>query len=302
MTPPTGLLDKGTAIEEWIDLHFFRPLGLRLVRRLAPTRISADQVTGAAVAVGLLAGHLFLYRSIALNLAGLALFLVSDVLDSADGQLARLRGSSTLLGAILDGAADNVRFINLYIHLVARLILSHAMTPEGAIGLAALAGVCHSLQSAVADFLRQVYLFITTGRGRLDLPEDLDRGEAPKGLGRLTLLFYGPYVRRQARWCPKSAAAVRAVRRGTGEARHELAVAWQRTQARNVARCALIAQNVRFLLLALTACVGWPEGFFWLTLIPVNAALIWILVSHEHNAGRLLRSPALTGSLASESL
>ena len=40
--PPTGLSHKGEAVEEWVDLHFFRPLGMRVVRLLAPTRISAD--------------------------------------------------------------------------------------------------------------------------------------------------------------------------------------------------------------------------------------------------------------------
>ena len=124
MTQPTGLLDKGLAAEEWADLRFFRPLGLRLVQRLAPTRVTADQVTLASLLVGLAGGHLFLYADWRLNALGLLLLLVSDVLDSADGQLARLRGTSTRLGAVLDGLSDYARFLNLYIHLGIRLVLA----------------------------------------------------------------------------------------------------------------------------------------------------------------------------------
>src|SRR6059058_3195082 len=97
--PQNDLSHKGQAVEEWADLHFFRPIGIRIARALQPTGISADQVT--------LWSHVI----------GLVLFIVSDIFDSADGQLARLRGRSTLFGRALDGISDNLRFVNLYFHL-----------------------------------------------------------------------------------------------------------------------------------------------------------------------------------------
>ena len=284
--PPTGLAHKGDAVEEWIDLHFFRPVGLMVVRVLAPTRISADQVTVASLVIGLLAGHLFLYRNPALNWTGLALFIASDILDSADGQLARSRGSSTRFGRILDGISDNARFVNLYAHLLARLVLAHAMVPLGAVALTLAAGVSHSLQAGVADFIRQVYLYIASGSGELDLPEDLPpRATTPHA--NLGLWIYRSYVTRQARWCARSTALVRALRRNGGTA--GMAREWAERQAGTVRHGALIAQNVRFLLLAVTACLGWPAGFLWLTLGPLNLALIWVLWSHERIATRLGR-------------
>jgi len=294
VTLPNGLAHKGEAVEEWIDLHFFRPLGMRVVRALTPTRVSADQVTIAALLIGLLAGHLFLYRSPWLNAAGLALFIVSDILDSADGQLARVRGSSTRFGRILDGISDNARFVNLYLHLMARLLLAHAMAPSGVVALTFAAGVSHSLQSGVADFIRQVYLYIAAGSGELDLPEDLpSRGATP--LAALGLSIYRSYVTRQARWCARSTALVRRLRRTGGP--EGLAAEWAEQQARTVRRGALIAQNVRFLLLGLTACLGWPAGFLWLTLGPLNLALLWVLWSHERTAGRLGSLAAHPGEL-----
>src|SRR5438093_9273908 len=107
--PPNDLSHKGVAIEEWVDLRFFRPIGIRIARALEPTGISADQVTLWCILIGLVAGHLFLYRDPWVNAIGFVLFIVSDIFDSADGQLARLRGTSTRFGRALDGISDNLR-------------------------------------------------------------------------------------------------------------------------------------------------------------------------------------------------
>ena len=204
----------------------------------------------------------------------------------------RLRNNSTRFGRILDGISDNARFVNLYAHLLARLLLAHAMAPLGAVALTLAAGVSHSLQSGVADFIRQVYLYVAAGNGELDLPEDLPPSAATP-LARLGLSIYRSYITRQARWCARSTAVVRALRRGGGVT--ELAAEWADHQATTVRRGALIAQNVRFLLLAVTACLGWPAGFLWLTLGPLNLALVWVLWSHERTAARLghLAAPAV---------
>src|SRR5437763_17185875 len=71
--PPNDLSDKGRAVEEWVDLHFFRPIGIRIARALQPTGISADQVTLWSLAIGLVAGHLFAYGDRWTNLIGFVL-------------------------------------------------------------------------------------------------------------------------------------------------------------------------------------------------------------------------------------
>ena len=67
MKQPDALASKGRAVEEWTDLHFFRPIGLRIAGAASTTRITADQITVASLLVGLAAGHLFVYRSWGLN-------------------------------------------------------------------------------------------------------------------------------------------------------------------------------------------------------------------------------------------
>src|SRR5207237_69310 len=53
--PQNDLSHKGQAVEEWADLHFFRPIGIRIARALQPTGISADHVTLWPLVVGLVA-------------------------------------------------------------------------------------------------------------------------------------------------------------------------------------------------------------------------------------------------------
>src|SRR5438128_11325082 len=149
--PQTDLSHKGRAVEEWADLHFFRPIGIRIARALQPTGISADQVTLWSLMIGLVAGHLFAYRDRWTNLIGFALFIVYDVFDSVDGQLARQRGTSTRFGRGVDGINDNLRFGHLYFHLMSRLV--HGGVGWSAVLLVAVAGLAHRYQSAGVCFV-----------------------------------------------------------------------------------------------------------------------------------------------------
>jgi hypothetical protein len=213
--PLNDLAHKGEAIEEWVDLRFFRPAGLRLARALVPTAVTPNQVTLWAMLIGVVAGHLFWYSSRTANLIGVVLFVVSDIFDSADGQLARMRGTSSRFGRLLDGVGDNVRFISLYGHLLARLL--HAGWGSAGVLLVVVAGWSHSVQSAAVDFVRNAYLEIVDGAGgELDLPEDAE----VRGMGwhRLGSRLYRDYVRRQAFLFPRTARLIRAVRDGMAPA------------------------------------------------------------------------------------
>jgi len=289
--PPNALAAKGEVVEEWIDLRFFRPLGFWIANALRSTRASPDQVTIASLAIGLVAGHLMFYASPTLNAIGVALFVLSDVLDSADGQLARIRGTSTRFVRILDGVADNLRFINLYLHLLARL--AFAGFGWEALALAALAGASHSFQSAAVDFIRQAYLYLGIGRGsELDLPETIDRTKPRSFAQRIGAVLYRDYVRRQTWLFPRTAELVRAAGNDIAEPfRND----YRSRTTRDVVHCAWIGQNMRFLLLALTAIPGWPAGFFWLTAGPLNLILFALVIGQERAARAMLHvvaSPA----------
>jgi phosphatidylglycerophosphate synthase len=270
----TGTLaTKGDQVEEWIDLRFFRPIGIRIARALNGTRVSPDQVTAWSLATGLLAGHLLFYQSVWINALGWALFIVSDIFDSADGQLARLRGTSTRFGRILDGLSDSARFINLYAHLGARLVLVAGWPVAGGLALAAAGLLSHSWQASAVDFVRHAFLAMSqpgTDRGssELELPEDLTGNSIPARL-------YAAYVKQQARMFPATESLERRRRQGT------LSVAAREAYLRKAApllgRLGWLGQNARWLLILVTVVPGWPAAMLWITVLPLNL-MLYVLV------------------------
>ena len=99
---------KPLEVEEPIDVWVHRPLAYLLARAALPLPVSPNAITMVSIALGLVSA----YAMIAvfpqhLALAGAALFS-SAVFDCADGQLARLRGTSSAFGRMLDGVADLV--------------------------------------------------------------------------------------------------------------------------------------------------------------------------------------------------
>jgi CDP-alcohol phosphatidyltransferase-like enzyme len=290
--PPNDLSHKGRAVEEWTDLHFFRPIGFRIARALQPSGISADQVTLWSLLIGLVAGHLFAYQDRWTNLIGVLLFVVSDIFDSADGQLARLRGSSTRFGRALDGINDSLRFMNLYFHLMYRLVHGGAWWP-GAILLAAAAGLAHTYQAAAVDFVRNAFLSIGLGdKSELDLPEDLEGARGGTVLERFEARVYRDYVLRQSQLFPRTVKLIRALRRTT--ITPSFRAEYRARQEVVLPLCAWLGQNIRFLLLGVTAFAGHMSAYLWIEAVWLSLLLVVLLWIHESNA------TALGGMLSTE--
>jgi hypothetical protein len=280
------LATKGEPVEEWLDLRFFRPVGARIARAAYPTRVSPDFLTLVCLLVGLLAGHLFVYTSPWLNGLGFILFIVSDFFDSADGQLARLRGNSTPFGRILDGISDNARFVNLYAHLAVRLVHGGWSAPA-ALALVIAAGLSHSTQSAAVDFIRHAFLAIGVGRG-----SELDDGRAAAGaqprsvFRRLALGAYGAYVARQRRMFPRTWAL--AMLAGRNRVAAVTRGAYRQLAEPLLPRCAWLGQNIRFLLIGIAGIAGHPSAMLWATLVPMNLIMLALIARQEQVTGRVL--------------
>lgn len=109
---------KPRDVEEPFDYLINRPLASILVKALAKTRISPNQVTAMSGLVGLASGIVVgtapLGPSLQIPIGGLLLF-VSILLDCADGQLARLRGQSSMMGRALDGYVDVIPTASMFL-------------------------------------------------------------------------------------------------------------------------------------------------------------------------------------------
>src|SRR5436305_4503002 len=92
---------KPAEVEGYFDRNFYTPLGGWIARRLSRTKLTPNQVSWLSVGAAAAAAAAYLFPSLTGALAGSALFLLSGVLDSADGQLARATGRTSELGETL---------------------------------------------------------------------------------------------------------------------------------------------------------------------------------------------------------
>ena len=107
MAESTALAYKAYEIEELVDLYFYRRLGYVVAQAARLMRLSPNAVSMLAGVIGAAGGALIAWPHLAL--LGVALLVLHGVVDSADGQLARMTGRTSELGRILDGLAGHPR-------------------------------------------------------------------------------------------------------------------------------------------------------------------------------------------------
>ncbi|MFC1561983.1 CDP-alcohol phosphatidyltransferase family protein [candidate division KSB1 bacterium] len=77
-----------------------------LVRLIYPTSISSHQVIYISLVTGVASGYFLSRTEFASTVAGVILLLLKNILDKADGQLARARGTASRYGRFLDSISD----------------------------------------------------------------------------------------------------------------------------------------------------------------------------------------------------
>lgn len=101
---------KSKDTEEWLDVHFTRPIGLFFALIWERLGVHPNTITIISIFLGLAAGWMFHYTDPLHNLMGVVLLMLANFCDSTDGQLARLTGQKTMIGRCLDGFAGDVWF------------------------------------------------------------------------------------------------------------------------------------------------------------------------------------------------
>ncbi|OLT24216.1 phosphatidylglycerophosphate synthase [Nocardiopsis sp. CNR-923] len=98
--------------DSWWTVWLVDPLASRLVKVTANrTEITPNQLTLAALVLGLAAAVCFYLADWYWLLAGALLFHLSFVLDCMDGKIARLKGNGSVFGSWLDYVFDRVRVL-----------------------------------------------------------------------------------------------------------------------------------------------------------------------------------------------
>ena len=160
---------KSEDTEEWLDVHFTRPIGLVFALLWNKLDIHPNVITIVSIFLGVGAGWMFHYTDLLHNIYGVLLLMFANFCDSTDGQMARITGKKTLIGRMLDGFSGDLWFTSIYLGIVARLW--YQTIPGTDIEwrfwgflLCAAAGIgLHAKQSSLADYYRQIHLFFLLG-------------------------------------------------------------------------------------------------------------------------------------------
>lgn len=221
---------KSTDTEGPFELYVTRTPGYLWALLFRALHVHPVAVTLMSIVIGTLAGPLLCYDFLGVRwplYVGMLMLIWANWYDCADGQLARMTNQRTLIGRILDGFAGDVWFFSIYFFLCLRLtddLIPGAQWLSATFGLPRLmwgwsiwlicawAGFrCHGRQCAVADYYRNIHMWVQLGRERceLDTYQEVNaRYHSLKWLSRdwfekLYLFFYRTYCEGQENQAPQ---------------------------------------------------------------------------------------------------
>jgi len=265
-----ALAFKAYEIEELADVYFFRPLGAALAHAARILRLTATELTIAGCVIGVVAGSL-LYDE-RLGLWAFALLIVYGILDSADGQLARLTRTESELGRLLDGLGGYITYAVAYL-----AILAGFLSRGGGVSiilLAVLSAFAHTAQAQMYEYHRTSYATFAIN-GLAGPPEAEARIDLPWARALL-----GAYLRVQRRLIGRhdEVEAAMAARSHQGNVSPEDRARYRACFYWPVRGWNLLGDNTRFYAIGALAWAHHVEWFFTFVLVPMNIALalLWL--------------------------
>jgi hypothetical protein len=277
-----------------LDLYFYRRLGFQLAKFFAKLGMSPVGVTLLGGVFGIAAGHLYFYRDLTTNIAGMVLHVCANLLDNADGQLARLTGRQSREGRIIDSVVDHLIFTSIYVHLILRCFVEGAPPIFFLVALAA--ALSHGLQSGAADYYRNAYLYFVSQRSRGDFDSSAALRSDYQAFTwrklprqKLLILLYLNFTRQQEMISPVLKKLRETVDRLFDEQIPEWFAARYRTAAQPAFKFwGVLMTNTRMLLLFVVLLVDRPAWFFWIEITMFNLVLIYLLYRQRNMCRSLL--------------
>ena len=278
---------KSLDTEETIDLLFYRPIGYGWALLCRKLGIVPNAVTIVSIFIGIAGGVLLGYADLTYNVVGMALIVLANSLDSADGQLARMTGNFSRIGRILDGFCGDLWFITIYISLCIKMM--HQGWGAYVFVLAAVAGIFHARQASMADYYRNFHLYMIKGKNGSELDESSKLKELDQALPwkhkfwkKAMSFFYIRYTRGQERVSPSMQALRLLMKQQYGDDIPD----WLRTQFRQQSKplmkyTNILSFNTRIIVLFISVWADLPWIYFVFELTVLNLLLIYMIYSHE---------------------
>ena len=295
---------KARDVEETLDVYFYRPLGYVVARISKFLGITPNAVTIISIFIGVGAGFMFYYRDFVLNLWGILLWVIADVFDSADGQLARMTNHKSKIGRILDGVATNIIFVSLYLNLFARIV-NMGYSPWWFL-IVLMGAASHSVQSALADYYRNAYLMFVVDPQKSELHRSADLKIEYAALGKETNLvqrlltkMYLDYTVRQEKLSKNFQVLRNRVDQRFGKAIPD----WFREEYRKFNKplmkyYAILTTNTRMIVMSVCVLIDQPLWYFFAEAIGINIVMVLLTIYQEGLSKRLSDEIDLHGAQA----
>ena len=277
---------KSLDTEEFIDIHFYRPIGYKWALLFDKLGVSPNSVTIASIFIGMAAGVCFYFHDLWVNVIGMLLLIWANSYDSADGQLARMTGKKSAMGRILDGTAGDLWFISIYAAICLRL------TPEWGVWiwvLAATTGFFHGKQAAMADYYRNIHLLFLKGKSGSELSyspllkENFKKMSWRRGfIYKLFEAFYINYTVGQETWTPKFQRMMDIIRRKyDGQAPEWFRTAFRAKSLPLMKYTNMLSFNTRVIVLFTSLFIDMPWVYFLFEITVLNLMLLYMVRRHE---------------------
>jgi hypothetical protein len=277
---------KSMDTEEFIDIHFYRPIGYHWALLFDRLGISPNTVTVAGIIIGIAAGICFYFTNLSVNILGMFLLVWANSYDSADGQLARMTGKKSPLGRILDGFCGVAWFIAIYAAICLRL------TPSWGFWIwvmVAITGYFHGKQTSMADYYRNIHLFFLKGKSGSELSDSATlKGNYRKTSRTKNMLFqfldafYLNYTKEQEAMSPHFQAMMKIIREKYPEETPEwFRAAFRKKSLPLMKYTNMLSFNMRVIALFIALIINLPWLYFIFELTVLNAMLIYMVVRHE---------------------
>lgn len=287
---------KSKDTEEWLDVYFTRPIGLVFAIFWNKLGVHPNVITILSIFLGVGAGIMFGYTDLMHNILGVLLLMFANFCDSTDGQMARLTGKKTLLGRVLDGFSGDLWFVTIYFAIIFRLFNQNIPGTELhwhllIFVLAFVAGVmCHSPQSSLADYYRQIHLLFLKGKEGSELDNYAQQRQIyenlPKGkwFDRLFYYNYANYCKSQEKRTPKFQKMMEVVKERYGSVENmpqELKEQFIKGSRPLMKYTNILTFNVRAITLYVTCLLNCPWVYLLVEIIILSIIYIYMHKKHE---------------------
>jgi len=196
-------------VEEVIDLLLYRPLAFLVVISVYNTKIKPDHLTLMAMLLGITGGLFYSLGTHQSAISGAVCYLLFNILDCSDGQLARIKKNGSSVGRLLDGIADYIAAIAVY----AGIVIGYAGMSEQPfvfVILIVVAGLSIIIQESLVDYYRTRFLDVvlqrqdTFNEGMKEYQKEYDKIKNQKGkwFSKSIVLIYLAYSRIQRFFTP----------------------------------------------------------------------------------------------------